>query len=220
MSKNSAIALIQETRIDALLRYHQTVMSAAAQMAVAAAKCGLEMKAIKKELGHGNWEPWFEANLASRGFSLRTGQRYMALADGLKGKLLKNDTGAVFELLDSAPSALTVKQQQTLTKAVSKAADGKTVSELYEIMGIAKKPQGSGAKGGNTRKGDKEPTEATNAEVLVAGQREQVKQLGALLAEYLTDRPWNVCDLAERQQLHGLLVDAAHAVKDTFKATP
>lgn len=212
----------QDKRLAEVLRLHQLASAAAAQMAVAAAKAGLELKALKKDLGHGNWEDYFGAHLAKHGLSDRTAQRYMALADGLKGKALKNDTVAVLALLDVAPSQLKKADQVKLTKVMAKAADGATLTELYTELGIVKKPQGSGAKGGSSKKpsasDDTAPaSKLTPVEVIAEGHRARVQNRIDLLTEDLTDTPWLAATREKRAELHGLLVDVAAALSKHLK---
>jgi len=220
MKKHLPAITDQEKRVAAALHFHEMASTSAAQMAIAAAKCGLELKAIKKDLGHGAFEQWFGAHLDRDGFRLRTAQKYMALADGLKGKVIKNAPGAFLELLDSAPSKLSEQQQRSLTKAVSKMTDGATLTELYRDFGIAKKPQGSGATGG---KKDSKP-EATaptppppTPSTIPAGWDVQAHDLNSLLVEALTDGWWNDCTEERRRELLGNLTDAATQISATLK---
>ena len=208
----------QEKRLASALHFHQLANASAAQMAVAAAKAGMELKAIKKDVGHGGWEEYFNLHLGKHGMNLRTAQRYMALADGLKGKALKNDSGTFLELLETAPSELKPADQEKLTKAVSKMTDGATLTELYMDMGIVKKPQGSGAKGGNTRK-DKDEADETGpktAEELAAEKSMATVLLINLLKEALLDKPFNAATKKQRTELQGLLIDVTAAVKETL----
>ncbi|ACB76673.1 hypothetical protein [Opitutus terrae] len=212
-----------DARVQRILHQHTTIMTSAAQMAAAAVIAGLELKALKKECGHGNWEEFFASALQQHGLKLRTAQNYMALADGLKSKALKTQPDAFLKLLDSAPSELSKADQQKLTKAVGKVTDGKALSELYQDFGIVKKPQGSGAKGGNTRgkggtdTGDDADAPAPKPED--AGWHEITKLLNNLLVEHLEpdNHFWNQCTEARRRELHGNLVDACEAVGATLK---
>jgi len=214
---NTLVVTNQDQRLASALRYHELAGASAAQMAVAAGMAGLELRSLKKDVGHGPWEDWFEANFAGK-MSLRTAQRYMALADGLKGKTLKNDTVSFLPLLDSAPSKLSEPERKKLEKVITKSADGATVSELYEEFGIVKRPRGAGAKGGNkTKKGDPKPKDMTTAEVVAEGHRAIVDTLITTLTELLADTPWNAATREKREELHGLLVDAATAVNKTLK---
>lgn len=220
MSKNLPVLANQDKRLAEVLRLHSIINASAAQMAVAAIKAGLELKALKKELGHSAWVEYFETHLATHGMTLRTAQRYMAVADGLKNKALKNDTGSFLALLDKAPSELKPADQEKLTKAVAKVTDGATLSELYQDMGIAKKPQGSAAKGGKLKQDDDPEKEQTPAEAAAAeaeGRRLRVATLITTLTEALADTPWNAAGLDLRENLHGLLVDCAASVGKTLK---
>lgn len=223
MPKNLPAISDQDKRVASVLHLHQIVMASASQMAVAAAKAGLEFKALKKEIGHGGWEEFYAKHFEAH-VTLRTAQKYMALADGLKGKVLKNESGGSFlKLLDSAPSALSEKEQATLTKAVAKAMDGKQLSELYQDMGIVKKPQGSGAKGGDTsskkKDGDAgdEGDAPTTASEIPPGVDPRAWQLNQLLEEALLDGWWNDCPAAFRATMHGNLTDATDRVAQTLK---
>ncbi len=149
------------------------------------------------------------------GVSEDTANRYRAMFAGAKKRVPMLN---VPELLGTPLGQLPEPKRQQLLAAVHKATDGKTGQQLMWDWNLAKRPQGSEVRGGNTTKGGGDDTpEASNSEVIVAGKREQTRQLTALLEEYLTDRPWNACEKTERQKLHGLLTDAAAAVKDTFK---
>ncbi len=198
------------------LQFHHSAHASAAQMAIAAAKCGLELKALKKECGHGIWEEFFARNFAQHGMTIRTAQRYIGLADGLKGKALKNDTGSFLALLDSPPSKLTQAESQKLTKEMGKVTDGATLSELYQDFGIVKKPQGSGAKGGARVKGDEDGPQLSDEEILIEGRKVQTQQLIDMLTEGLSVQFWNVCDVGTRKKLHGALVDAQSLVKESL----
>ena len=211
----------QSKRVAEALRLHQIVLTSASQMAVAAALAGLEFVALKKEVGHGKWEGFFDQNFGEK-VGLRTAQKYMALADGLKGKALKHGAGGSFlPLLEAAPSDLTKADQERLAKAVAKATDGKALGELYQDFGIAKKPQGSGAKGGNTRTLKSTATttpapEVSEAEAQATLLRGKTERFTALLDEALLDKPWHAAPTAQRKKLYGLLVDLTAAVKETL----
>jgi hypothetical protein len=110
--------------------------------------------------------------------------------------------------------------QEKLTKAVAKVTDGATLSELYQDMGIVKKPQGSGAKGGKITKPEEKDKPLTPAEQAAAeaeGRRLRVTTLITTLTEALADAPWNAGTKDQREELHGLLVDTATAVAATLK---
>jgi hypothetical protein len=125
-------------------QFHFNGISSAVQGVCWLAMAGLQLAEEKKKLEHGEWEPWVEKNCA---FTLRTAQRYMALADGVKARALKNDSGVVFRLLEKAPAELDDKERGQLFGAVKKLTDGETVAELYAEFGITKKKAAAGLKG-------------------------------------------------------------------------
>jgi len=225
MTKLTPVLANQEQRVAAALKLHGDAQTSAAQMALAAVKCGLELIAIKKEVGHGNWDAFFAKHFAGHGLSDRTGRRYMALGSGIKGKVLKSATVADLKLLDSAPSSLSAKEQATLTKVVAKITDGKAMSELYQDYGIAKKPQGSGAKGGDTRRpeaAEGESTAETAAPEPASGgmpinEDPRAWKLNQLLEEALLDGWWHDCTDQFRRTLHGNLLDATAKVAALLK---
>lgn len=206
----------QDKRVANALAHHHAATASAAQMAVSAALCGLELKAIKKEIGHGGWGNFFDTHFAGHGLSERTGRNYIALAEGLKSKTLKSATVADLKLLEAAPSTLSAAQQQTLAKHVGRLTDGATLTELYQDYGIVKRPQGHGAKGGDTSQHrTAKPTPEEQAELAQAEAKVNTAALCDLLADALKEpgRYWNLCDTATKKKLHGLLEDARVAVK-------
>ena len=103
----------------------------------------------KKKVGHGGWDLWVAENCE---FNLRTAQRYIALAIGVKNKALQHnikDTSELIPLLRTPVDELSPKNQEHLLYLVHKLTDGQTVQQLYMDFGITKAPQGSGAKGGH-----------------------------------------------------------------------
>lgn len=216
MTKNLPALANQQERVAAALRYHHAAQASAAQMAIAAAKCGLELKAIKKECGHGPWVDFFENHFQEHGLSLRTAQKYMALADGLKGKALKNESGAFLALLDSPPSKLTEAESKKLTKDLGKVTDGATLSELYQDFGLVKRPQGAGAKGGKKAKANQGDDGEVTPELIAAGKVATTEALVTALEEALADKPWNAADEKLRKKLHGLLEDVRSSVKEAL----
>jgi hypothetical protein len=124
--------------------YHRKAALLAAQGVGFLVMAGLQLKAEKKKAGHGKWETWVEGNCD---YDVRTAQRYMKLADGVKGRALKNDNVSFFKLLESTPADLTPTQQEKLLAAVNKLTDGETLASLYEGFGILKLPAGAGLRG-------------------------------------------------------------------------
>ena len=129
------------------------------------------------------------------------------------------------KLLTTSIDKFEPAEREALIKAVSKATDGKSAAEFSRELGISKKEQGSGAKGGNTKKpksddGDKDADEtpATASDTKIpAGVDPQAWALNTLLEEALKDGWWNDCPADFRRTLHGNLVDAQARVGATLK---
>jgi hypothetical protein len=133
--------------------YHRNGMLAMAQGACWLVLAGVELARQKKEAGRGNWEQWVEENCE---FNIRTAQRYMALAEGVRsralGKYLGKTTVVSFlELLEKPPGSLSPEQQIMLLKSVHKLTDGETVQELYLDFGIISKAKMLGGKQESTK---------------------------------------------------------------------
>lgn len=165
---------------------------------------------------------WADAVKQQLGISCDTASRWMEMAKAAKPRLAKADLdlGAI---LEKNPGALTPAEQELLKKAVHKISDGRTQMEFLLECGAVKAPQGSGAKGGNTRatltsgddtadQGEGEPTAAEPA-----AWDPRAEKLNALLMEAMQDGWWNDCAEAARRTLHGNLVDAVSAVAATLK---
>jgi len=128
--------------------FHFNGISSAVQGVCWLALAGLQLHEEKKSVPHGEWEAWVAKHCA---YSVRTAQRYMALADGVKRRALKNDNGVVFRLLEKAPGDLNDKQRAQLLGGVNKLLDGETLADLYEEFGITKRKAAAGLKGGKRK---------------------------------------------------------------------
>jgi hypothetical protein len=136
--------------------------SMAAKMTVAfQVLTGFELIALKKQAAvqHGGdrkssakdshlitWEDLVKSEL---GIGKDTARTWMKMAEAIRPRLKK--LGGSFEalpMLELAPAQWNDEQRDTLAAAVKKATDGKTQLDFLEELGLAKKPQGSGGKGG------------------------------------------------------------------------
>lgn len=173
-------------------------------------------KGKRTDLPHnaGSSESWPDAVRKRLGISDDTAYRWMDMARAAKPRLTKGDIdlGAI---LEKNPGALTQAEQELLQKAVHKISDGKTQLEFMLECGAVKAPQGSAARGGALGGAGKNRT--GNAEALAKLANIQVQHIKDMLTEALMDKPWIACDKANREELHGLLVDATAAVAKTLK---
>lgn len=157
---------------------------------------------------------WAEVIKRELGIGEETARRYREMFKAARKRVPLLDAD---ELLDTPMRDMPELKQKQLLAAVQKVTDGQTAQQLMWDWGMAKKPQGSAARGGvRTPKGDAEP-KLGPAEAAAELARKQTDDLIALLDEALLDKPFHAATKAQREKLHGLLVDLAAAVKEVSK---
>ncbi len=156
MSKKNLPVKSLDDRVASIHRCQNNILGALSQFAAWVVLCGMELNALKKEVGHGNWMQFFEEKLERPKFSLRTADVYMKVGDECKSRLLKNWTkssnsqnSANLDFLSTSPTALLPAQLEQLTTEIQKITDGRTMQELMLDLGIIKAPHGSGLHGGD-----------------------------------------------------------------------
>ena len=83
------------------------------------------------------------------GVSNETARKWMLMADGVRKEWKKLDSGTRLKALMSVPvSDWTDADSQLVSDSLHKAADGMTQIDFMRELGLAKMPQGSGARGG------------------------------------------------------------------------
>jgi hypothetical protein len=147
--------------------FHRCAQTAAAQATAYAILCGLELQRTRAEIaapgkrsdlrhpGGGGWQDWVAENC---NFSLTTAKKYMAVAEGVKGRLAQSNLSkSLAAIIDTAPSALGEDQRQSLIQSVAKVTHGDSLRDLYMDFGITKaNPHQNLRKGGATHtKGSK-----------------------------------------------------------------
>lgn len=171
---------------------------------------------------------WEQAVKAELGVAQNTAWRWMEMGKVAKKRLAKDHTDLA-ALLDQPPSALTEAERDALKRAVHKITDGQTQTELMLEWGITKAPQGSAAKGGNTRALPAAPTATEQAAAAGEpvpegaepdGWEARARHLNGLIVEALGDGWWNECLKARRAELAGNLLDAYRAVAATLDEAP
>jgi hypothetical protein len=124
--------------------------------------------------------PWPELVKQNAGISDDTARNYMAMAEACKPRLKKlAGSDRLRELLLQPPSQWTADDYTLIEATVHKITDGKTQLEFMWELGVAKKPQGSGATGGY-RPALGEPVKLT-----LEQQLEESKRLAAEDFDYI-----------------------------------
>jgi hypothetical protein len=153
----------------------------------------VELIRLKKTVKRGDWEKWVEDHCE---YNIRTAQKYMGVAEGVKNKALREATKtnlrSFLELLERPASSLTEAEQHQLLQSVHNLTDGETIQQLYLDFGVIKKGKG-GLRGGDTSgKGEKltpEEEQAQREATLRADSLSTASSLEALGPKYriLTD---------------------------------
>lgn len=102
------------------------------QFAAGCILIGMELLALKSELGHGNFKETFASKIERPRFAYRTAARFMKIAEVLRVKLAAGSSVRLGEVLAMAlaPSAMADKDRDELLKRLSDAVQGKTMQQL------------------------------------------------------------------------------------------
>jgi hypothetical protein len=93
---------------------------------------GMELLALKNELGHGQFTSTFAEKIERPRFGYRTAARFMKVAEVIRVKLASGSSMKLGEALAMAlaPSAMTDAERKELLKRVGDATQGKTMQQL------------------------------------------------------------------------------------------
>lgn len=205
-------------------QYHRCAQAAAGMATGYAILCGLELQKIRSEVAKpgkrsdlttalsGGWESWVEENCE---FSIKTAQRYMAVAEGIKGRLLQTELSKSLAIMcNVAPSALTDGNRAKLLKSVSKVTEGQTLQQLYMDFGITKAdPRANLKKGGATHTKGRRSTASLNEEEA----REMINEVIEKLAKWLNAGHHQLLPIKDVDHLDQQLVHAREIIKPFLK---
>jgi hypothetical protein len=206
-------------------QYHRCAQAAAGMATGYAILCGLELQKIRAEVakpgkrsdlthaGAGGWEAWVESNCE---FSIRTAQKYMAVAEGVKGKILQTELSKSLAIMcNVAPSALTDGNREKLLKSVSKVTEGQTLQQLYMDFGITKAdPRANLKKGGATHTKGRGPSKNVDAQLA----HDEAADILQRLAKWLQSGQHQLLNLSDLKHLDDQLLDARETIKPFLKA--
>lgn len=93
---------------------------------------GMELCALKKELGYGKFEKTFAEKIERPRFGNRTARRFMKVAEMLRVKLATGASVKLGEVLSMAlaPSAMREEERLELSERVALACSGRTMQQL------------------------------------------------------------------------------------------
>lgn len=209
-------------------QFHRCAQAAAAQATGYAILCGMELQRIRSEisLGQGRpkktdthvtvysegWEKWVETNCE---FGLTTAKKYIAVAEGVKGRLAQEKISkSILGLIDIAPSALADNDRATLLESVSKVTEGQTLQQLYMDFGITKKdPRDNLRKGGATHHNGRPPSKNVDADIA----HDSAVEFLSLMAKWLMQGQHQLIEFNDLKHLDDQLLSAREIIKPFLK---
>jgi len=204
--------------------FHRCAQAAAAQATGYAILCGLELQRIRAEIAApgkrsdlpnargGGWEKWVQDNCE---FGAETARKYMAVAEGVKGRLAQEKVSkSILGLIDIAPSALADNDRASLLKSVSKITEGQTLQQLYLDFGICKAdPRANLRKGGATHTKGRGASKNVDAQIA----HDTAAELLQGLAKFIQGGQHQLLEIADLQHLDDQLLAAREAFKPLLK---
>jgi len=189
-----------EARIDVIRGWVDSLEAVQFQFATGAVLVGMELLALKQEVGRGEFMKIFAERIERPRFSYRTSAKYMQAAESVRVKMLKSGVKNLAEIWDVAPSALSMERRRELQNAVGSVLNGATLSQLL---------LGKGSKGGAGASG-KVPT---SAEAMMAAQKEIYAALAArIVADVVEKKTWKMLDPEDVAKVRQALESALDAL--------
>jgi hypothetical protein len=124
-----------EQRVEAVRGYLDKMEVVQLQHATGAILIGMELLALKDQLGHGSFSDVFEKQIARPRFSYRSASRYMCDANRVRRKMLKDGGITLMGVLNIAPSALPMARQRELQAVIAEAVGDRNLSGLRGALG-------------------------------------------------------------------------------------
>jgi hypothetical protein len=131
-------------RVASINALHDEIEEYLAGFAERVVRCGLELLALKKEVGHGKFLKFFEQNLSRQRFQIRHAQNYMAVAQAVKAKIAGQEGGMAL-LLNGEESGDGGEAQFTaIRETLADMTDARSWQQLWMDFGLMRSPQQRG----------------------------------------------------------------------------
>jgi hypothetical protein len=195
-----------------IISYHEGNIRAAQQQFGYQFLCGVEFHRVKNGLKHGQWEPWMEKNLSKLPVPIadRTARLYMSFAERLISK------SATIADLSEKPLQLTngeipEKEKKAILEAVQEFANGRSITALWEDLGVIKPPKKSPVDNHKLTAEEEAASEKENARDHFLSICTQIEQgLDIEIRAHMAD--------ADKKRLIELFVEAANTLRGDLKA--
>jgi hypothetical protein len=140
-AEQNSLTLSPAERVERILALHAGAREALDRFVERVVMCGVELLALKAQVGHAKWSGFFEENLAARGFSERSALRYMEAAKVARRRLTAAGNGPLAML---GPDGLAGADGAALREALSDTTDATTWEQLWMDFGLmrAARPRG------------------------------------------------------------------------------
>jgi len=139
-------------RVEYIVRLNGEIQEHLKTFAELVVRVGLELLALKKEVGHGKWQAFFAERLAGPGFQERHAQRYMEVAAAVRVKL--GGTEGAKRLLASGDAEADAAQQfAVIRETLADMTDATSWRQLWMDFGLMRpvKRRGGDHGGGAAR---------------------------------------------------------------------
>ena len=140
-AEQNSLTLSPAERVERILALHAGAREALDRFVERVVMCGVELLALKAQVGHAKWSGFFEENLAARGFSERSALRYMEAAKVARRRLTAAGHDPLAML---GPDGLAGADGAALREALSDTTDATTWEQLWMDFGLmrAARPRG------------------------------------------------------------------------------
>ena len=124
-----------EQRVDAVRGYLDKMEVVQLQHATGAILIGMELLALKDQLGRGDFMDVFVKQIERQRFSYRSAARYMQDAHRVRRKMIKDGGITLMGILNIAPSALPMPRQRELQKIIAEAVGDRNLTGMRGALG-------------------------------------------------------------------------------------
>ena len=127
-------------RVASINALHDEIEEHLAAFAERVVRCGLELLALKKEVGHGKFLKFFEQNLSRQRFQIRHAQNYMAVAQAVKAKIAGQEGGMALLLNGEESGDGGEAQFSAIRETLADMTDARSWQQLWMDFGLLRSP--------------------------------------------------------------------------------
>lgn len=180
-----ALAPDVAVRVEAINALHDEIEEHLAAFAERVVRCGLELLELKKQVGHGKWEKFFEQNISRQRFQLRNAQKYMEVAKAVKAKIAGKEGGMEMLLSGEESGDDGADQFDVIRDTLADMTDARSWQQLWMDFGLLRpKMQRGGNHGGGAARAALAQFKPSPMELEAMVSQEQWKTIVMQLREF------------------------------------